>query len=318
VSGPPSVFLSYSWDSESHKGWVRELGERLTLNGVHVKLDQWNLVPGDSLTQFMEAEIEACDFVLVICTPEYAKKSTARKGGVGYEQQIISGNLASGIERRKFIPVVRSGEMKVGPELAIPPHFQGILAIDMRGPDGIDSHLESLLRAIFKVPAVTAPTLGPPPAFVQDAAKGSASAKPNKPARLSLIDFDGWQLISGVAMNERHPNTFSIPTTEQRAKVIPSDFVKLGFEVAEEDLESDAGVSTFNERMWVQVKGAYGPYLWGTLSNTPSFDRADIGLEFGAEIVFLPEHILDIVDAEQQARDEAEFVARFEHSKKDE
>ena len=79
------------------------------------------------MTHFMESEIEACDFVLVMCTPNYAKKSKSRAGGVGYEQQIISGILASGIDRRKFIPLVRADEMKAGPEIAIPPHFEKCL-----------------------------------------------------------------------------------------------------------------------------------------------------------------------------------------------
>jgi len=188
----------------------------------------------------------------------------------------------------------------------------------MRGPDGADNQIESLLRAIFKVPALTAPKLGPPPAFAQDAGASVASAQPNKPARLSLIEFDGWELVSGVAMNEQHPATFSIPDVGQRSKVIPTDFVKLGFEVAEDEPDSEDGVTTFNERMWVQVKGSYGPYLWGTLSNEPSFEGADIGLEFGSEVVFLPEHILDIVDAEKQARDEAEFLALTSQMKDDE
>jgi len=47
-----------------------------------VKLDQWDLAPGDSMTHFMESEIEACDFVLVICTPNYDKKSTSRAGAL--------------------------------------------------------------------------------------------------------------------------------------------------------------------------------------------------------------------------------------------
>ncbi|MEN3747797.1 toll/interleukin-1 receptor domain-containing protein [Sphingomonas sp. HF-S3] len=315
MSGPPSVFISYSWDSDEHKVWVRELGERLVLNGVQVKLDQWDLVPGDSLTHFMESQIDACDFVLVVCTPSYARKSISRSGGVGYEQQIISGSLASGVERRKFIPLVRDGEMRAGPEFAIPPHFQGILAIDIRGPNGLDSQLESLLRAIFKVPAAAAPALGRPPAFVQEAQTGSVSDKPDKPARLSMIEFDGWQLISGVAMNEQYPNTFSIPTAEQRAKVVPSDFVKLSFEVGAYDPEEEDAVTTLGERMWVEVKGAYGPYLWGTLSNLPTFDGAEIGLEFGSEIVFLPEHIIDIASAEQQARDEADMLVRKKAAK---
>ena len=302
--------MSYSWDCDEHKAWVRELAERLVSNGVQVKFDQWDLVPGDSLTEFMEAQIHACNFALVICTPKYAKKSIARSGGVGYEQQIISGSLASGVERRKFIPVVRRGEMKVGPELAIPPHSLGILAIDMCGPNGIDSQLEGLLRAIFKVPAVTVPPLGAPPAFAQGSVQGVQPSKPSRPARLSTIEFDSWQLISGVAMNEHHSSTFAIPNAEQRARVIPTDFVKLGFEIADAHPENENEVTTFGERMWVRVCGTYCPYLWGTLSNNSSFDGADIGLVFGAEIVFLPEHILDIVDVSQQKADKEEFIAK--------
>ncbi|HJS15910.1 MAG TPA: toll/interleukin-1 receptor domain-containing protein, partial [Rheinheimera sp.] len=60
----PSVLVSYSWDSEDHKTWVREISQRLRLNGVDVKLDQWHVQPGQSLTQFMEREIVECDHVI--------------------------------------------------------------------------------------------------------------------------------------------------------------------------------------------------------------------------------------------------------------
>jgi len=216
MGGAPTVFMSYSWDCDEHKAWVRELAERLVSNGVQVKFDQWDLVPGDSLTEFMEAQIRACNFALVICTPRYAEKSTTRSGGVGYEQQIISGSLASGVERRKFIPVVRMGEMKAGPELAIPPHFLGILAIDMRGPNGIDSQLEGLLRAIFKVPAVTAPALGAPPAFVQGSVQGVQPSKPNKPARLSTIEFDSWHLMSTIQTRSSFPIQKSVQKSSRQ------------------------------------------------------------------------------------------------------
>lgn len=300
MSAEPSVFISYSWDSDAHKGWVRALAERLVSNGVRVKLDQWDLVPGDSLTQFMESEITACDFVIVVCTPSYAMKSTDRTGGVGYEQQIITGNLASGIERRKFIPIVRDGEMSAGPQLAIPPHFQGILAIDMRGPAGLEHQIEGLLRAVFRVPALSAPPLGKRPRFAQDASESSASQKPSRPARLAVMEFDGWHLVSGVAMNERYPDTFSIPSAESRGAVMPGDFVKLGFEVAAEDPDEEGGVTTLSERMWIKLVGSYGPYLWGTLHNQPTFDGEEIELTFGSEVVFLPEHIIDIMHPEDE------------------
>ncbi|WP_353848700.1 SEFIR domain-containing protein [Herbaspirillum sp.] len=39
------VFMSYSWESDAHKSGVRELSERLTRNGVNVRLDQWHIGP---------------------------------------------------------------------------------------------------------------------------------------------------------------------------------------------------------------------------------------------------------------------------------
>jgi len=35
----PSAIISYSWDSEEHKTWVREIATRLRRNGVDIKLD---------------------------------------------------------------------------------------------------------------------------------------------------------------------------------------------------------------------------------------------------------------------------------------
>src|SRR5436309_339431 len=146
---PPSVFISYSWDSAAHKKWVRQLAARLIRNGVRVWLDQLNVRPGDSLTRFMESKIRSSGHVLVICTPQYAKRANKPVGGVGYEQQIISGRIAAGIARRKFIPIVRAGEIGLGPKCAIPDHFIGSFALDMRVKRLSTSVFEDLLRAIF-------------------------------------------------------------------------------------------------------------------------------------------------------------------------
>jgi hypothetical protein len=41
--GDPKCFISYSWDSDLHKDWVRELATQLETNGVEVFLDQWDV-----------------------------------------------------------------------------------------------------------------------------------------------------------------------------------------------------------------------------------------------------------------------------------
>lgn len=298
----PSVFISYSWDSLDHKNWVRHLAERMVRNDVDVKIDQWHVAPGESLTAFMELEIQSCDFVAIICTPNYAKRSTSRAGGVGYEQQIISGSISSGVKRKKFIPIVRSGNFEQGDDCAIPPHFLGILAIDMRDDTIIDSSFETLLRVLYDQPAFVPPARGKRPEFFP-----SPSSDATRTTRLPTIDIDTWQLISGVASNERAPATFKIPKPEHRESVHRGDLVKLMFEIVDDDeANSDLGGKRRSiERMWVRVKERNGPYIIGTLRNKPAANNEKI--KFGNTVTFLPEHIINIMPM-----DELSFVRKVE------
>lgn len=305
ADAPPSVFISYSWDSEAHKTWVRELAERLALNGVHAKLDQWDVGPGDSLTQFMEAEIPNSDFVVIICTQNYAQRSQTRTGGVGYEQQIISGHIAAGIPRAKFLPVVRTGQLNPGPDTALPAHFSGILAIDMRDSESADSAFEQLLRAIFREPVFARPPLGEKPVL------GSLPNPAEPPVtRLPILEIDGWHLHSGVSLNQQHPDTFYLPTEAERRSVPVGHFAKLSFGITQDDKEEPE----VGERMWVEILHRDGPYYIGSLANQPScfvYVRGEEGKEeymvddealltFGSQVVFLPEHVIDIASPEYQ------------------
>ena len=105
----PEAFVSYSWDDEDHKRWVANLATKLRSDGVDVTLDQWDMVLGDQLTSFMEKEIRDNNYVLIICTPNYRMKSNQRKGGVGYEGDIMTAEVLTGGNHRKFIPILARG-----------------------------------------------------------------------------------------------------------------------------------------------------------------------------------------------------------------
>lgn len=288
----PSALISYSWDSEEHKVWVRGIAQRLRRNGVDVKLDQWHVKPGQSLTQFMEREIVECDHVIIICTPNYYEKSLSRKGGVGYEQQIISGHIASGVPREKFIPVVREGNFEPGNNCSIPPHFSGIFAVDMRNQDSIDGSIELLLRSIFNEPLHAIPEIGERPIWdVQEQTNFSE-------LRLPTIDLDGYELRSGLAQHHRTPETFYMPREDERQTLNVGDIVKLIFIIAvTADPEDPDDDGTFGERMWVIVKGRIGPYYIGNLNNMPLTSGEQDNLTFEDEVIFLPEHVIDIQKA---------------------
>ena len=106
----PKAFISYSWDDEDHKSWVAKLATDLRSDGVDTILDQWHVVLGDQLPSFMEKEIRENNYVLIICTPNYKLKSDERKGGVGYEGDIMTAEVLNKGNHRKFIPVLARGK----------------------------------------------------------------------------------------------------------------------------------------------------------------------------------------------------------------
>lgn len=291
-TNPPRVFISYSWESEEHKTWVRTLCERLAQNGVEVRLDQWQILPGQSLTQFMEAEVHASDFALIICTKDYCRKSLSRAGGVGYEQQIITGHIVAGMPRERFIPVVRDGEFAPGPECSIPGQYLGVYAVDMRAGADIDKAIEAVLRAVFKQPASARPPVGARPLFLADDAESTDNQEPIEEIRLADLDIDGWCLRSGVASHHRWPETFEIPDELERRSLVAGDTVKLQFDISVPHDEESGDTSS--ERMWVIVRGKSGPYYVGDLDNHPACSDEQDHFHAGHRVVFLPEHVISI------------------------
>lgn len=108
MSETPKVFISYAWEDKTND-WVKELATRLRTDGIDVKIDRWQLAPGDQLTHFMEQAVRENDYVLIICTPKYKLKSDNREGGVGYEGDIMTAEVFARGNHRKFIPIFKSG-----------------------------------------------------------------------------------------------------------------------------------------------------------------------------------------------------------------
>lgn len=151
----PTAFLSYSWDPEPHPSWVLELSARLRSDGIETILDQWHAIPGDNLPQFMERAVRENDHVIVICTPAYKRKADNREGGVGYEGDIMTGEAFVLKNRRKFVPVLRSGEWAA----AAPSWLLGSYYVDMRGPSWEERYtllVDTLHRRLPEPPPVQA------------------------------------------------------------------------------------------------------------------------------------------------------------------
>jgi len=157
------IFLQYSWDSESHKKWVLELANRLTSDGVDLCFDRYDLKVGSNNLHFME-QIESSLKVILIMSSGYKIKADARSGGIGYEYQIMSSEIATELaSNRKFIPVLRDGN----PDISIPRILRPFLFLDMREDNLFEQQYLELLHLIYDEPMIIKPKLGKKPLLGQ-------------------------------------------------------------------------------------------------------------------------------------------------------
>jgi hypothetical protein len=95
----PKVFISYSWSSDEYVERVIEFVEDLRDHHVEVVFDQYDLTEGQDKHEYMERAVTdpTVDRVLILCDPVYADKADGRRGGVGTETLIISGQVYSNV-----------------------------------------------------------------------------------------------------------------------------------------------------------------------------------------------------------------------------
>jgi hypothetical protein len=155
---PPRVFITYSHDSAEHKGWVLDFATTLRNRGVDAVLDQWDLKPGDDVPHFMETQLQAADYVLMICTENYVKKANAGEGGVGYEKMIITSTLLAKIDSSKVIPIIRQNGSDIRPTF-----LQTKLYVNFSNDEDAEYKFDDLLRVLLNAPLYEKPEIGKDP-----------------------------------------------------------------------------------------------------------------------------------------------------------
>ena len=161
-SEPKKIFISYSWKPLSNKLIVIELAERLTNDGIHVILDDWDLKEGQDKYHFMEQMVndKTVNKVLLICNKEYAQKANNKQGGVGIESLILSDEIYNQVEQTKFIPVVMEYE---NDKPCLPTFVKSRIYIDLSTEEFYEDNYEKLIRNIYNKPISKRPPIGKMP-----------------------------------------------------------------------------------------------------------------------------------------------------------
>ena len=179
---PLVVFVSYSWASDEHVGWVTILSRRLRANGVDVHLDRWDVGLGHDLYLFMERYADPSARVLVVLSDDYGPKADGRAEratGVGTETTIVSPTVYRDLGGNRVIPVI-PGSGTVAGDPVVPKYLVGRNWIDFRNDH--EAANEQLLRELHGVPIEVAPQLGTNP-FVGRTEAQAKAAIHNDPAR---------------------------------------------------------------------------------------------------------------------------------------
>jgi hypothetical protein len=163
MTQPIRVFISYSWDSDAHKDWVRQFADELATNGIDIILDQYDLPIGGDRFQFMEASVRDADAVLCVCTRAYVTKANGRSSGVGVETSLITPQFFERMRSAKqFIPIVRELDGNTAPT---PDYLSALIFVDFRDDAQFRSQMEQLLRHLHKQPKYRKPGIGGRPMF---------------------------------------------------------------------------------------------------------------------------------------------------------
>ena len=121
--------------------------------------------------------------------------------------------------------------------------------------------------------------------------------------RQPSIKTDYWELRSAEASHAKYGDKFWIPPLEERQNLKRGQAARLIFDI-EADKDGEPKIS--GERMWVIVSEKIGGTYIGILDNQPACIDPDDGfyLQFGVEVPFQAEHIIDVDAPPQDYADE--------------
>lgn len=164
---PPRVFISYSWDSDEHKLWVKSLATQLRDDGIDARLDAWHL-EGRTIPSFMTSEVRNADIFLAVCTRHYRNKIHALEDGIqmtgsGWETQIAT-NIQFASENKVIVPILANGTWPT----AAPDFIAGLPYFDFSQPSTMEANYGRLLTKLLGRES-KAPPLGTPPEATDEA-----------------------------------------------------------------------------------------------------------------------------------------------------
>ena len=148
----PCVFLCHASED---KPLAQKIAEEFMRQGVDTFFDQWEIAPGDSIVQKIDAGLAGCTHFFALLTPKSISKPWVKA-------EIDAGFLRKIEGRCKFVP------LRVGLTVdALPPLMKPLYSPEISDYDNDLKTLISFLHGVSQKPS-----LGTPPAILQKSSRG--------------------------------------------------------------------------------------------------------------------------------------------------
>lgn len=199
------VFISYSWDSETHQNWVIDLANKLREYGVDANVDVF-FVHNETtnLNKMMVKQISDSDHVIIVLTEEYRNKVDNWNGGVGFESELLLPAISGAINKNKLIFIMRhNGEFSS----VFPSQYIGYYAIDFSDESNYSLKFKELLHRIYNEPLYakreigTKPLLNPINHSIEN--EHEISSKPQNHDKDFLIVDNVKSLLQNIKSNKK-------------------------------------------------------------------------------------------------------------------
>lgn len=140
-----TIFISYSWDSDEHRLWVKKLADALEQDDAfHVIWDGYDL---DSLIDknlYMEKSVVDSDYILNVTTLKYKDKANNRQGGVGIETYLSVNEHWDNLEKKK-----KTKSIVILKEIgSTPTYLKGHFYLDFTNDDTFEVNIAKLKKQL--------------------------------------------------------------------------------------------------------------------------------------------------------------------------
>jgi len=161
----PRVFISYSHDNRAHCDAVLALAQQLRRDGIAAELDQFHQEELLHWPRWCEEQMrpENADFVLCVCTAEYARRVENRTAadvgkGVFWEGRRVYNEIYRNKGNRRFVPVL----LAAATDTDIPEVLDGYtwFKLDGLGLDDTQSAYAKLYRLLTGQPGMSGTAVG--------------------------------------------------------------------------------------------------------------------------------------------------------------